>query len=684
MLHHNEYVGQLDYRYQLFFERNGERLPHPPGTHWYHPHAHGSTHDQVASGMAGYLIVEGDVDEAINEHMTGERRPDPEIVTGPYDYRERLIFLQRAFTQSLDNAAPREKRSLRFPPNPPSSDARPPQMFRMRPGAVERWRVLNGSIDGAGTKRFMVLEGQFVQRADRIWRVGAAGGRDNRDRWLERLTERDYEATKADLHLLAMDGITLVREVNGSAQHYVKDLSLQNAGTENPFAAAPQPGENEIQTLLRAYESVWRSGDSLRRAYVRPNEVYLTNANRADLFFKAPLDAAGKTYTILAKEAHLHNDNFQQRLQGRLKNPDFNVFRDLFDVVVGYIHVTGDPVPGGDFDIQSLNAVLPPVPALLQPIGEGELEVPAREASLTGVEPGSKRTRTISYSGLGGTNFPAMQVPREYTERHPELKKLTWWVYEDVPILLQNATATMGINTEFDLTHNPDPAPPRKFSHDDPYRSRVLVNTAEEWVVYNSSMMLWGHTDRNRFPQPGSYNFRYVSYPLTRAEGQRRFAQDPEFMITSKATDHPFHIHINPMWVLRIDVPDENGVLHNVLPEPTWMDTVGLPRNGGRVVFRSRFDDFVGKWVNHCHVLIHEDNGMMQLVECTDDARAVNYRPRRSAASAGMSGNEVDAIYPKPSLEVMYRQNLRFVDPSDVGAYEFPGFEFDVPRLDES
>ena len=62
---------------------------------------------------------------------------------------------------------------------------------------------------------------------------------------------------------------------------------------------------------------------------------------------------------------------------------------------------------------------------------------------------------------------------------------------------------------------------------------------------------------------------------------------------------------------MRIEVPDEHGNLHNVLSEPMWMDTVAIPRNGGRVVFRTRFDDFVGKWVNHCHVLSHEDAGMM-------------------------------------------------------------------------
>ncbi|WBP85277.1 multicopper oxidase family protein [Kitasatospora cathayae] len=36
---------------------------HPAGTHWYHPHLHGATAVQIVGGMAGVLIVEGDVDE---------------------------------------------------------------------------------------------------------------------------------------------------------------------------------------------------------------------------------------------------------------------------------------------------------------------------------------------------------------------------------------------------------------------------------------------------------------------------------------------------------------------------------------------------------------------------------------------------------------------------------------------
>lgn len=36
---------------------------HPAGTYWYHPHLHGATAEQIVGGMAGVIVVEGDVDE---------------------------------------------------------------------------------------------------------------------------------------------------------------------------------------------------------------------------------------------------------------------------------------------------------------------------------------------------------------------------------------------------------------------------------------------------------------------------------------------------------------------------------------------------------------------------------------------------------------------------------------------
>lgn len=679
----HEHVGELEYAYRLGFEKDGTVMPHPPGTHWYHPHSHGSTHDQVASGMAGFLIVEGDVDEALNRAMTGESWPDPETKTGPYDYRERLMLIQRVFVGPLDLDAGQRRNNLRFPPLTAVNGVKPASMMRMRPGAVERWRVLNGSVDGSGTKRFMVLEGQFVQRRNRMWRVVADGEGEDRRRHLEPVTLAEIEAAKLPLYQLSFDGMTLVREENGEARHTIKDLSKQNAGTRNPFTTPADEGETEARARLRAYEACFRDGDSLRRSFVRPNEVYLGNANRTDVFFKAPPDAAGKTFTVFAQEAHLQTDNFQGQLQTEIARGIVAEFRPNFDVVVAYIHVSGEPVEGSDFDVLGLQDRLPPVPPLLQPVKEEELRVPQEEARRTGVDAGGARTRVISYSGTGGAVFPCIPVPEEFAEAHPELENLVWGTQDGVQVLLPNLTRTMAINPDFDLARNSDPELPRKFMPHDPRRSRVLVNTAEEWVLYNNSQTLWGHTDRERFPQPGSYRGHFYPYVMSRAEGQRRFWEDPEFMLTSKGSDHPFHIHINPMWVMRIEVPDEHGELHNILPEPRWMDTVSIPRNGGRVVFRTRLDDFVGTWVHHCHILLHEDMGMMQVVECTDRAEDANYHARSQVASANADDEAVSAIYPKPTPEIMYRQNLSFVDPNEVGYQVYPGFELDLPRLEQ-
>jgi FtsP/CotA-like multicopper oxidase with cupredoxin domain len=678
-----EHVGELDYEIQLTTPVQSGGVPHPPGTHWYHPHAHGSTHDQVASGMAGFLIIEGDVDEAVNRALTGEASPDPEVKTGLWDYRERLVFVQRVFIGSADLDAGRRQNSLRFPPFSAVNGVMPASVMFMRPGAVERWRILNGSVDGAGTKRFMLLEGQFVQRQNRIWEVVTENRGDQQVRRLERVSEQDFESAKAQLHQLSFDGITLVEERDGEARHVIRDLALQNEGTLNPIGRFPEGTETQLEADLKAFEQCYRDGDSLRRAYVRPNELYLGNANRADVFFKAPLDSEGKIYTLFAKEAHLHTDNYQSVLQTGFTNEQPLIRRPPFDVIVGYIHVRGEPVEGGDFDVQSLNEVLPPVPDLFRPIGEDELQIPQSEAQATGAPPGSVRTRVISYSGAGGADFPVIAAPDAFCDDNPELEDLVWGTQDGQRILLANLTRTMAINTDFDLQAEPDPRVPRKFMPHDPLGSRVLVDTAEEWVLYNSSLALWSHTDKERYPQPGSYRQHYESFPITRAEGQRRFWEDPEFQITGKAADHPFHIHINPMWVLRIDVPDENGTLHNILPEPRWMDTVPIPRNGGRVVFRTRFDHFVGTWVHHCHILLHEDMGMMQTIECSDDPTRANYRPRRRAAGHGMSTSEVDAIYPVPSLEVMYQQSMRFVDPNEIGAQVYPGFTVETPELED-
>jgi FtsP/CotA-like multicopper oxidase with cupredoxin domain len=77
-------------------------------------------------------------------------------------------------------------------------------------------------------------------------------------------------------------------------------------------------------------------------------------------------------------------------------------------------------------------------------------------------------------------------------------------------------------------------------------------------------------------------------------------------VINDHDSDHIFHIHTNPFALTQIS--------GEALDVPVWRDTVTVPRNGS-VTFRSRFLDFTGRTVLHCHMMNHEELGMMQVVE---------------------------------------------------------------------
>ena len=70
--------------------------------------------------------------------------------------------------------------------------------------------------------------------------------------------------------------------------------------------------------------------------------------------------------------------------------------------------------------------------------------------------------------------------------------------------------------------------------------------------------------------------------------------------------DHPFHLH-----GFRFQVLDRNGVPE---PFPSWKDTVNVPRRE-TVRFIVRYDEHPGLWMFHCHILEHEDQGMMGILE---------------------------------------------------------------------
>jgi suppressor of ftsI len=78
-------------------------------------------------------------------------------------------------------------------------------------------------------------------------------------------------------------------------------------------------------------------------------------------------------------------------------------------------------------------------------------------------------------------------------------------------------------------------------------------------------------------------------------------------LVNRSKEDHPFHIHVNDFQVMEVD--GEPYHAHGL------QDVVVIPRDGGEVVIRVPFEDYPGHFVFHCHILGHEDAGMMQTVD---------------------------------------------------------------------
>lgn len=102
---------------------------------------------------------------------------------------------------------------------------------------------------------------------------------------------------------------------------------------------------------------------------------------------------------------------------------------------------------------------------------------------------------------------------------------------------------------------------------------------------------------------------------------------------------HPFHIHTNSFLITKIrnasniDVTEQElgpGILS------VWRDTLAM-KQGFTYELLTRYDDFTGSFVQHCHILDHEDNGMMELVRIDDPANpapAPNaLQPRKPASN---------------------------------------------------
>jgi FtsP/CotA-like multicopper oxidase with cupredoxin domain len=77
---------------------------------------------------------------------------------------------------------------------------------------------------------------------------------------------------------------------------------------------------------------------------------------------------------------------------------------------------------------------------------------------------------------------------------------------------------------------------------------------------------------------------------------------------------HVFHIHVNPFQWVRTG---PNGQ-----PELVWKDTL-LVQGPAVTNIYTKYTDYIGQFVMHCHILDHEDLGMMEVEEVVDAASGI-------------------------------------------------------------
>ena len=121
-------------------------------------------------------------------------------------------------------------------------------------------------------------------------------------------------------------------------------------------------------------------------------------------------------------------------------------------------------------------------------------------------------------------------------------------------------------------------------------------------------------------------------YKPSRMDRTLKLGDVDEWTMTSDRASHPFHIHVNPFQVVQIldpngvdvSAPDASDAGDTQYPgmKGVWKDTIWIKRGQPpgpvgpyKVVVRTRYQRYIGAFVLHCHILDHEDQGMMQNVQ---------------------------------------------------------------------
>lgn len=145
--------------------------------------------------------------------------------------------------------------------------------------------------------------------------------------------------------------------------------------------------------------------------------------------------------------------------------------------------------------------------------------------------------------------------------------------------------------------------------------SQTKVDVRRKWVL--------------SFSGPNDPTFQALingkTFDPDRVDTRAKIGDVEEWTFINKTSeDHPIHLHTNDFQIVKI-----NGKKHR--PAAPIDDTM-LPRNGSLTI-RFKPQTYTGLAVFHCHILFHEDSGMMATIRFVKDTAQASV-----VAAAGMPG----------------------------------------------
>lgn len=624
---------------------------HLPGTHWFHPHKHGATSAQVENGMAGTIVIQEPQDSSIIPY-TAAQRAEFEAWSAEHD---RVLAIQEISNYGLQKGNASTMGDTVTAAQDPVITVNGITNYEidMVTGEVERWRIVNA---GTNHKSFSHV-------------------------WLGLQTPGDTTYTSVPIYMVAVDGITLPEKVEitqdkpalmapGNRTDFLVQLTEPGTytlfkkygnskvknnpyGTQYTYDGYETYGKNSLVPVIRTYNR----GDSLDVTFAtdykkepigwQPYSDRTPQIDDSDvLTVNVTTSSSPITFPTLPDNAHLRKLSPITKKEATGFDPPSYVSPINRSDILQYRPIT--------FDISGLSLkVTDTVNNNSQRVNQFTLNGRFFELNDPLGNPYADKSISEYYTGPNDLLFQTDSVNdlEAITEAGEKItfedNVPTKWTTKNQSVLLIDSVETM-------VHYFANPG----------YYQRIAKDNGE-WGYFQTGTPHWKDISGieemavvNTSYKKDGYDMSKVTLPsLPRAKTAEEW-----ILINNSDVGHPFHVHINPFFVVEVGVlsyesgkwlmrtqtavsePQRPAYSSNtksgsiVRGEPgkvmsvqgivgNWWDTITIPPHGyvkvkywinvpeqndtnGSVTVTDN-DNRTGIWVYHCHILRHEDRGMM-------------------------------------------------------------------------